>query len=164
MKSPFSFPEEVNETSARLVAGGVVTLSAVTIATDQPWLAALLVYGFVARVLFGPRCSPLARLATDVITPRLALSHRFSPGPPKRLAQAMGLAMSSAALLVGVVAGSHLGCDLLLAGLMAAAAAEALVGFCAGCKIFYALMRAGLIPATTCETCNDISLRRSLAA
>jgi hypothetical protein len=50
----FSFPNPVDEVSARLVAGGVVLLSLVTIAFEQPWLTAVIAYGFVARVLTGP--------------------------------------------------------------------------------------------------------------
>ena len=56
----FSFPREVNEVSARLVAGGVVLMAAATLWLDVRWLTALLAYGFVARVLTGPKLSPLA--------------------------------------------------------------------------------------------------------
>ena len=49
----FSFPNPVNEVSSRLVAGGVVLLALTIIIFDQPWLTALLAYGFVARVLTG---------------------------------------------------------------------------------------------------------------
>ena len=65
------FPDPVNEVSARLVAGGVVVLSLLTIVTDQRWLCALLAYGFVARVLSGPTFSPLGQLVTRALTPRL---------------------------------------------------------------------------------------------
>jgi hypothetical protein len=51
----FSFPHP----SARLVAGGVVIMCAMAIALDQPWLIAVIAYGFVARVLTGPTLSPL---------------------------------------------------------------------------------------------------------
>ena len=51
----FSFPNPVNEVSARLVAAGVVLLSVATIASGQLWVTALIAYGFVARVLTGPR-------------------------------------------------------------------------------------------------------------
>ncbi|MGA2165918.1 MAG: DUF4395 domain-containing protein, partial [Solirubrobacteraceae bacterium] len=83
----FSFPNPVNEVSARLVAGGVVLLSLVTIVFDQPWLTAVIAYGFVARVLSGPTLSPLGQLVTRVITPRLHVAERPVAGPPKRFAQ-----------------------------------------------------------------------------
>ena len=60
----FSFPHPVNDVSARLVAGGVVLMSAAAIAFDQPWLLAVIAYGFVARVLTGPTLSPLGQLVT----------------------------------------------------------------------------------------------------
>ena len=50
----FSFPNPVNEVSARLVAGGVVLLALATIVFDQPWLTVVIAYGFVARALTGP--------------------------------------------------------------------------------------------------------------
>ncbi|MDX6468332.1 MAG: hypothetical protein QOF75_135, partial [Gaiellaceae bacterium] len=49
MRRLFSFPDPVNETSARLVAGGVVVLAVVTLAFQQGWLIPVLAYGFVAR-------------------------------------------------------------------------------------------------------------------
>jgi Domain of unknown function (DUF4395) len=85
----FSFPNPVNEVSARLVAGGVVVLSALAIALNQPWLIAVIAYGFVARVLAGPKLSPLAQLVTRV-TPRLGLTPRPVPGPPKRFRGRLG--------------------------------------------------------------------------
>jgi hypothetical protein len=60
--SLFSFPDPVDEVSARLVAGGVVLLSLATIVLAQPWLTAVIAYGFLARVLTGPTLSPLAQL------------------------------------------------------------------------------------------------------
>ena len=83
----FSFPNPVNELSARLVAGGVVLLAAAAIVSGQSWLVAVIAYGFVARVLAGPRLSPLGQLVTRVITPRLSTPPRWVAGPPKRFAQ-----------------------------------------------------------------------------
>ena len=47
--SIFSFPNPVNEVSARLVAGGVVLMALATIIFDQPWITIVLAYGFIAR-------------------------------------------------------------------------------------------------------------------
>ena len=88
----FSFPNPVNEVSARLVATGVVLLAALTIAFDLRWLTVLLAYGFVARVLTGPSLSPLGQLVTRVITPALPVEPKLVPGPPKRFAQGIGAA------------------------------------------------------------------------
>jgi hypothetical protein len=60
-ESLFSFPDPVNEVSARLVAAGVVIVSALTIALNLPWMTALIAYGFLARVAI--RCSGCASAA-----------------------------------------------------------------------------------------------------
>src|SRR2546429_611801 len=54
VRALFAFPDPVNEVSARLVAAGVVLMSLATIVLDQPWVTAVIAYGFVARVLSGP--------------------------------------------------------------------------------------------------------------
>ena len=66
-----SFPNPVNETSARLVAAGVVAQAVVFLVVREWWVLVPLAYGFVARVLAGPRFSPLGRVVTQVVTPRL---------------------------------------------------------------------------------------------
>jgi hypothetical protein len=152
----FSFPHPVNETSARVVAGGVVTLATASVALDQPWLLVPLAYGFAARVAAGPKISPLGLLATKVVTPRLPVEHRYSPGPPKRMAQGMGFAMSLAALVLHFALGRKRAARGVLVALIGAASLEAGLGFCLGCKVFALLMRAGLIPESVCEECNDI--------
>ena len=53
--SLFSFPNPVNETSARLVAAGAVTQSVAYLVLREWWVLLPLAYGFVARVLSGPR-------------------------------------------------------------------------------------------------------------
>src|SRR5881628_1907159 len=103
----FSFPDPVNEVSARLVAGGVVVLSLATIAFDQPWLLLVIAYGFVARVLTGPTLSPLGQLVTRVITPRLPVPAKPVPGPPKRFAQGIGAVLSVSAAVLAVGLGQH---------------------------------------------------------
>jgi len=152
----FSFPNPVNEVSARLVAGGVVLLSLVTIAFDLPWLTAVIAYGFIARVLTGPTLSPLGQLVTRVITPRLHLAARPVAGPPKRFAQGIGAACSVSAAVLALGLGSTTAAYLLLGLLIVAATLESVFGLCLGCKAFAALMRAGVIPREVCERCNNI--------
>src|SRR2546421_6020018 len=117
MKELFSFPNPVNETSARTVAGVVAVLAVVAIAFQQGWLLPVLAYGFVARALTGPRLSPLALLATRVVTPRLPVAHTYAPGPAKRFAQALGAVFTVTATLVWFVAGAH-GAALALVGVL----------------------------------------------
>jgi len=152
----FSFPDPVNEVSARLVAGGVVVMALVTIAFDVPWLTAVIAYGFVARVLTGPTLSPLGQLVTRVVTPRLALAPRLVPGPPKRFAQGIGAVLSVSAAVLALGLGMRGAAYALLGALVVAATLEAALGLCLGCRMFALLMRAGVIPATVCERCNDV--------
>lgn len=157
MATLFEFPDPVNETSARIVAAGVVAQAVVFLVFREGWLLLPLVYGFLARVLTGPTLSPLGQFATRVVTPRLSVEHRFVPGPPKRFAQAIGLAFSG----VGAVAwafGAHGVTYVLLGLLVVAATLEAVLAFCLGC-IAYRLI-------WECEDCADISdrLRTAMAS
>ena len=156
----FSFPDPVNEVSARLVAGGVVLMSVLAIALDQPWLTAVIAYGFVARVLTGPTLSPLGQIVTKGITPRLPLRERPVPGPPKRFAQGMGVAFSLTATVLALGFGDHTAAYVVLGLLIVAATLESVFGLCLGCKIFALLMRAGVIPDEVCERCNNLALSR----
>src|SRR3954467_12616842 len=76
----FSFPNLLNEKAARVVAGVVAVAGVVVLLTGAYWLLVPMAYGFWARVLTGPTLSPLGRLASGVIAPRL--------GPPKYVAGA----------------------------------------------------------------------------
>jgi hypothetical protein len=157
-----SFPNPVDEVSARLVAAGVVAQAALFAWVRSPILLAVLAYGFLARVLYGPRYSPLGLLVTRVVRPRLgSIAPRFVPGPPKRFAQGIGVVFSASAL-VAALAGATGVAVALIVGLLAAASLEAFGGVCLGCIAFRWLMRIGVIPASVCEACNDI--RAHLAA
>ena len=158
MTKLLNFPSEVNDTSARIVASGAVVMAAGYAITGWAWLLIPLTYGFIARVAAGPTFSPLARLATQVITPRLKGPHRIVPGPPKRFAQAIGAIFSASASVLFLL-------DLSAAPRWVAAALagpaflEAAFGFCVGCKMFAGLMRIGVIPESVCVECSDISAR-----
>lgn len=156
MPKLLDFPDPVNETSARVVAGGVVTMTASTLLFDAPWLLVPLTYGFAARVLTGPRLSPLGQLATKVVTPRLPVEPTFVPGPPKRLAQGMGLAMSGSALALHFGFGRKRAAYAVLTALLGAASLEAFWGYCLACRMFPWLMKVGLVPEDACERCADL--------
>jgi hypothetical protein len=159
----FSFPNPVNEIAARLVAAGVVALSVVELATGHRWLLIPLAYGFVARALTGPTLSPLGRLVTSVVVPRLPVEPRLVPGPPKRFAQGIGATLTTLAL-VAWLAGALGLADVLVGLLVVAATLESVFGVCLGCKLFGVLMRAGVIPERVCLECADLSLRRTSTA
>lgn len=160
----FSFPDPVDEVSARLVAGAVAVMGAVALVADQPWLTLVLAYGFVARVLTGPTMSPLGQLVTRVVTPNLPFAEKPVPGPPKRFAQGVGAAftLTAAALTYGF--GQWSTAKALLAILVVFALLESVFAFCMGCKVFALLMRIGVIPESVCERCNDIWAGRPSAA
>jgi hypothetical protein len=158
LREVFSFPNPVNEVAARTVAGGVVVLALITLVTQSPWVLAVIVAGFWARVLTGPTLSPLGRLATKVVAPRIGHA-RYVPGPPKRFAQAIGATFTTAAL-VAYLLGAPVVAWVLVGFIVVAATLESVFAICLGCIAFGALMRAGVIPDDVCEACNDLSLRR----
>jgi hypothetical protein len=159
LRTVFSFPNPVNEVAARVVAGTVVILCVLIIALPSPWLLIPLVYGFWARVLMGPKISPAGLLATKVAAPRLSKHPKMVAGPPKRLAQAMGTAFSTTALILWFGFGLHTAA-LIVTGLLAAAAfLESVFAFCLGCEIFALLMRLGAIPESVCQDCANVQVR-----
>lgn len=152
----FSFPNPVDDAAARVVAAGVVTMVTATVALDQPGMMVPLAYGFAARVACGPRFSPLGLLATRVVAPRIPGEHTLVPGPPKRLAQGIGLFLSSTALLLAFGLGRRKAAYAVLGVLGVAASLEAALGLCLACKAFPFLMRLGIVPEETCRECADI--------
>lgn len=152
------FPNPVNEKAARSVAAGVFLVAVLVLVTGWQWLVPVLAAGFLARVLTGPRLSPLGQLATRVVAPRLGPA-RLVPGPPKRFAQGVGLAVTVVASVLGPLLGLHLAAALLVGVLAVFAFLESALGFCAGCWAFGHLIRLGVVPEETCEACADIRLR-----
>jgi hypothetical protein len=156
-------PHPVNEVSARLVAGGVVIMSVAAIVLGQPWLIAIIAYGFVARVLTGPKLSPLGLLVTRVITPRLPVRAKPVSGPPKRFAQGIGAVLTVTAAVLALGLGQRVAAEVVLGAVVVAATLESVFAFCVGCKIFAGLMRIGVIPEAVCAECADIWSRTSAA-
>ena len=160
-----SFPDPVNETSARLVAAGVVAQAIVFLVVREWWLLVPLTFGFLARVATGPTLSPLGQIVTRVATPAVetrlrrrnpAFHSRQVPGPPKRFAQAIGLAFTASASVAWILGAPSVA--IVLIGLLAAAATlEAAFAVCLGCIAYSAIWG--------CADCDDISdrLRRALA-
>jgi Domain of unknown function (DUF4395) len=159
VRSVFGFPNPVNEVAARVVAGGVVVMCVAALALRQPWLLVPLAYGFWARVLTGPKLSPLGQLATRVIVPRLPVAPRPVAGPPKRFAQAMGVVFSSAAVVLWFGFGAHTAAWVTIGLLTVAAVLESAFGLCLGCRVFSVLMRVGIVPESVCVACADITVR-----
>jgi hypothetical protein len=164
LRTLVSFPDPVNETSARLVAAGVVAQALVFLVVREWWVLVPLTYGFLARVATGPTLSPLGQFVTRIGTPALEARRRRTrpdvhsrqvPGPPKRFAQAIGLAFTAGASLAWAL-GSPTIAVVLIALLAGAAALEAAFAICLGCIAYSAIWG--------CADCDDISdrLRRAL--
>ena len=151
------FPATVNDKAARVVASGVIVMGLAFVLSGQVWLLVAMTYGFWARVLSGPTYSPLAQLATRVIAPRLGAAVNV-PGPPKRLAQSIGAAFTTAALTLELV-GAHGAAIAVIVALLAAASLEAAFGLCLGCKFYALLASHGVISDRACVECSDVSTR-----
>lgn len=164
MKGFFSFPNPVNDAAARTVALGVVAMTLIALVFNVPWMLVPLTYGFIARVLAGPKISPLGTFAVRYMAPRLAASEkyksweRFVPGPPKRFAQGIGAAFTVSASIVTLSAGWTYARWILLP-LLVAASLEGFAGYCLGCTMFGWMMRLGLVPEHVCVECSDLSAR-----
>ena len=158
----FSFPHPVNEKAARVVAGVVLVLAILTLVTGWYWLLGVMAYGFIARVLTGPTLSPVGRVATKLVAPRLGRP-KYVPGPPKRFAQAIGASITTAGAIVALGFGWHGAADGLLVMMIVAAGLESVFAVCIGCRVFAVLMRAGLIPQKVCAECANIWASRGLA-
>lgn len=161
MAALFSYPNPVNDKAARTVAAVVCALSLLTLATGWYWLLAVLAYGFIARVLTGPTLSPLGRIASSVIAPRLG-PPRPVPGPPKRFAQAIGALITSAAAIFALAAHDDTVAIVLLAMMIVASGLESIFALCVGCELFSVLMRLGIVPASVCAECANVNLRGRL--
>ena len=153
------FPNPVNENVARLVAAGVTLLCTAYLLTSSPVVLVLVAGGFVLRLAFGPRVSPLALLVTRVVVPRIPAPAKFVPGPPKRFAQGIGATLSVSAGMLALGFGQVGAAQLLVAAILVAATLESVFAICLGCTIFAALMRWGWIKPSVCEACSDISSR-----
>jgi hypothetical protein len=157
MTQMFRFPNPVNEVSARLVAGGVAVMSVAYVVSGWRALIVVITYGFLARVLTGPRLSPLGLLVTRVVTPRLGLAARPVPGPPKRFAQGIGAVLSLTALILAVGLSASSAARGVIVLLVVAATLESVFGLCLGCTAFAWFMDRGIIPARVCVACSDIT-------
>ena len=162
MREIFGFPNPVNEKAARVVAGTVLAAAVLILATGWLWLLVPLAYGFWARVLTGPRLSPLGWVAQRRVAPHLG-EPKLVPGPPKRFAQGIGAVLTTTAALVGLVADATGAAEALVAALAVAAGLESIFALCLGCQAFALLMRMGIVPKRICEECADIWSRQAAA-
>jgi len=142
-------------------------VSVAALATGQWWLYAVLAVDFTLRAGWGPQASPLARLVQRAVRPRVAAAPRYTAGPPKRFAAAIGAVMTATATVLGLVSlftgSSGAGLAVLVIGavMVLFPALEAVFGVCVGCLLFGLLMRTGLVPEDVCLDCADLTRRAS---
>jgi len=153
------FPRTVDDVTVRVIAAEVLVLAVVALAARQPWLYAVLAADFILRSVIGPVVSPLARLATSALRPRVPAAARPTAGPPKRFAAAIGAVLTTAAPIAYYALGWH-AVTWAIGGIMIVfPLLESAFGLCVGCLVFSALMRVGVIPTSVCEECADITRR-----
>jgi hypothetical protein len=152
------FPNIVDDVTVRLIAGAVLLLGVVALAAHQWWLYAVLAADFVLRAGWGPSASPVAILVNRWVRPRIAAAPRYTAGPPKRFAAAVGAVFTLAATFFWL-AGTSLPVVLIGAVMVVFPALESLAGVCVGCIVFGWLMRLGVIPESVCLECADLTRR-----
>ena len=149
----FSFPNPVNEITARTVAGMVLAVSVLIVCTDEIWLLAFLTCGFLARVISGPTLSVMGQTAVRIVR-ILPFKERLVPGPPKRFAQGIGFVVSGTSLVLWLTMGSTIA-KVGVVLLILFSAMECILGVCAGCIAFGVLMKMGVVPESVCEECRN---------
>jgi hypothetical protein len=154
------FPREVDDVTVRLIAGVVLVLAVVALATRQPWLYGVLAVDFVLRAGFGPRRSPIARFVLRLVRPRVAAAPRTTAGVPKRFAATIGAVLTVVAFAAAYGPGWTTLTWAVGAVMVVFPALESLLGICVGCLAFRGLMRIGVVPASICAECADVTRRQ----
>ncbi|MDC5696621.1 DUF4395 domain-containing protein [Intrasporangium calvum] len=163
------FPSVVDEVTVRLIAGVVLVLTTVTLATQQWWLLSVLAIDFTLRAVIGPQVSPIARLVQGWVRPRVSAPKRPTAGAPKRFAASIGAVLTVAATALWLFhastgSGSALVAVVAITVVMVVfPALESVLGLCVGCVLFGQLMRLGLVPEDVCLDCADITRRARVA-
>ena len=152
------FPNIVDDISVRLIAAVVLVLAVGALAFHQWWLYAVLALDFTLRAGWGPSASPVARLVQSVIRPRVSQPPRYTAGPPKRFAAAIGAVLTLAATVLWL-AGTVVPVVAIGVVMVVFPALESLAGICVGCIVFGWLMRLGVIPESVCLECANITPR-----
>jgi hypothetical protein len=147
------FPEHVPERTVRVVAAEVFVLTLLALVLRSPWPALALAVDFALRVFVGPRLSFLAALSRSVFAPLFGGPGRLIPYPPKRFAASVGLVLSTAGFLFGLL-GVPAAFFAALGVLALFSALESFVGFCAGCAVYGVMMRWGVVPEHSCPQCR----------
>jgi hypothetical protein len=158
----WEFPSPINEAESRCnnIMAALIVSCAVLVDYSSgwnfPWLYFFVIWDYFAKVISGPRLSPLSWIALFVAKPTFGrwFKNKFVAAPPKRFAVAIGLSFSVIATsLRFIFPATPLIMFVTWAALVLAASIAGIVNFCVGCFIFQMLMYLGIIPKETCEEC-----------
>jgi hypothetical protein len=152
------FPNIVDDIAVRLIAAVVLVVAVAALAFHQWWLYAVLALDFTLRAGWGPSASPVARFVQTFVRPRVGQPPRYTAGPPKRFAAAIGAVLTLAATVLWL-AGTVVPVMLIGVVMVVFPALESLAGICVGCIVFGWLMRLGVIPESVCLECANINRR-----
>lgn len=156
-----AYPATVDERAARVSAALVGLTIGLAWVVHATWLVPLLALGFILRAAFGPRYSPLGRLAA-ALAARLQAA-RLVASAPKRFAQGIGATCLTAASALWVT-GFETAAWILAALVAVFATLEAGAGFCMGCWIYGRLQASGLIGPAVCVDCGPAEPRGAAPA
>ena len=150
------YPEVVNENATRIVASTVVILGLISLFYPNILTLGILLFGFTARVTYGPKFEPFALITSRYLVPKLGISFIPTAGPPKRFAQLIGFIFALTSIILFQLDLFHI-YRIVLSILVFFASLESFVGWCAGCFFFGLLMKVGIIPKEICEKCNNLN-------
>ena len=167
VKEFFTFPDPINSAESRIHALCTATLIICIVLMDRlatnvfPFLYIPFTYGFLARVLAGPRLDPQAILVLFLfrpITKKLGIfEDRYVSGIPKRFAQCCCLAMAIAACVLRACEYS-IPLIIVWALFFFLAVLAGIFDICVACTMFKTLMKLGLCPESWCQSCAVIYL------
>lgn len=125
----------------RFAAGLTCVVLAAVVVTGNVLLLAAQVVVFLTGTAAGPARSPYGWLYRRAIRPRLRPPAELEDPAPPRFAQAVGLAVTSVALILAVLGVGH-AAEVGAALAFVAAFLNAAVGYCLGCQLYTLIVRA----------------------
>jgi hypothetical protein len=172
IKEFFSFPSPINSAESRL--HNCVTALLLVLGTllyyffDIPWIFVFMAYGFLARVISGPRLDPQAFFVLFVLRPLVVekmgiLKNEYVSSSPKRFSQACGLVFASL-LVVFSFLEINLGVWIVSGIFFVASFTAALLDYCIACHLFNLAISLGILPETFCEECAVKYVKGTAAA
>jgi hypothetical protein len=107
-------------------------------------LLVVLVASFAWGAAFGPAKHPYGFIFKKAVRPRIAAPKELEDSAAPQFAQLVGLLVSGAGLVLGLL-GSQIGLTIAVAAAFFAAFLNAAFNFCLGCQIYLGLKRARII-------------------